>query len=485
MKSELTGQQTLDSIAAYLTAFLTGIFESVAGPWVTQTVIGEITWADLGAVMCLVLLVLLINGVLAGWLRRRARRHASAEAAHVWRKRVFELIGKPLYLLLWVYGVYFALVPLLLKMQPPDEDTVPFLLQLAGKLFDIGVFAALFWLFFRLTRVLEMRLAMWVGKSDSKIDDLFVPLLGKTLRVLVPVVAIILALPIIGLPPAYDIVIGKISSVLVIGVVAWILFQGVGLVENLFLAKYDITAADNLEARKVYTQVKVLSKTLYVIIGIFTVASMLMLFEEVRRFGTSILASAGVVGIIIGFAAQRTIANLFAGFQLAMTQPIRIDDVVIVEGEWGRIEEITTTYIVVRIWDLRRLVVPLSYFIEKPFQNWTRSSSELLGTVFLYTDYGVPVDEVRSELNRILEKSGMWDGKVWGLQVTNASDRTVELRALMSAPDSSQAWDLRCHVREALIRFLQERYPESLPRLRTEVSGVPLAAGNQARGAEA
>ena len=209
-----------------------------------------------------------------------------------------------------------------------------------------------------------------------------VPLLGRSLRVIVPVVGIILALPLIGLPPEYSGVLAKGSSILLIGTVAWILFQAVHLGEQAVLAKYDITAADNLQARKVYTQVHVLSKTLYVIIAIFTAASILMLFEEVRRFGTSLLASAGVIGIIAGFAAQRTIANLFAGFQVAMTQPIRLDDVVIVEGEWGRIEEITLTYVVIHIWDERRLIVPLSHFIEKPFQNWTRVSAELLGSVF-------------------------------------------------------------------------------------------------------
>ena len=471
MNSDLTGQQTLDAVAAYLTALLTGLFERLAGSWVARPVFGNVTWADLGAVLCLVLLVLLINGVLAGWLRRRARKHEAAEGAQAWRKRVFEVIGKPLYLLLWVYGVYFALVPLLLKMQPVEDESTPFLLNVAQKLFDCGVFAALFWLFFRLTRVLEMRLAWWAGKSGSRIDDLIMPLLGKTLRVLVPIIVIILALPLIGLPPAYDFVIGKISSLLVIGVIAWILFQGVGLIERIVLAKYDIKAADNLEARKIYTQVKVLNKTLYVVITIFTVASMLMLFEEVRRFGTSILASAGVVGIIIGFAAQRTIANLFAGFQLAMTQPIRIDDVVIVEGEWGRVEEITLTYVVIKIWDQRRLVVPLSYFIEKPFQNWTRVSSDILGSVFVYADYTLPVEEIRQEVKRLVENHPKWDGKFWNVQITDATDRAMQVRVLVTASDSGKAWDMRCDIREQLIAFIQSRHPQALPKVRGELGG--------------
>jgi small-conductance mechanosensitive channel len=163
------------------------------------------------------------------------------------------------------------------------------------------------------------------------------------------------------------------------------------------------------------------------------------------------------------------VANLLAGLQLALTQPIRIDDVVIVEGEWGRIEEIRNTFVVVRIWDLRRLVVPLSHFIEKPFQNWTRVTADLLGTVFVHVDYTTPVEQVRSELKAILDTTPMWDGKVWNLQVTEASERTIQLRALMSAPDASTAWDLRCHVRERLLDYLQRAHPQALPRSRAEV----------------
>jgi small-conductance mechanosensitive channel len=194
-----------------------------------------------------------------------------------------------------------------------------------------------------------------------------------------------------------------------------------------------------------------------------------MTFEKVRQLGATLLASAGIVGIIVGIAAQKSIATLFAGIQLAITQPMRIDDVVIVENEWGRIEEITLTYVVVRIWDLRRLIVPITYFLEKPFQNWTRISADILGTVFLYVDYTVPVEAVRTELRRILESSPLWDGQVCVLQVTNATERTVELRALMSAADSSSGWGLRCEVREKLIEFIRQNYPEGLPKVRAEL----------------
>jgi small-conductance mechanosensitive channel len=201
---------------------------------------------------------------------------------------------------------------------------------------------------------------------------------------------------------------------------------------------------------------------------------MLMVFESARRFGASILASAGIAGVILGFAAQRSLASLLAGFQIALTQPIRVDDVAIVEGEFGRIEEITLTYVVVRLWDLRRLVVPISYFIEQPFQNWTRASADLLGAVFLHVDYSVPVDSLRTELTRILKESEHWDGKVNTLQVTDAKEHTLVIRAVASAADASLAWSLRCEVREKLVSYLQREHPHSLPRIRVL---APAASG--------
>jgi small-conductance mechanosensitive channel len=186
-----------------------------------------------------------------------------------------------------------------------------------------------------------------------------------------------------------------------------------------------------------------------------------------------------VVGIVVGMAAQRTIATFIAGIQIAITQPIRVDDVVIVENEWGRIEEITLTYVVVKIWDLRRLIVPITYFIESPFQNWTRTSAEILGTVFVYADYTIPIDAIRGELHDILKKSDHWDGKVCVLQVTNASDRTIELRALMSAADASAAWTLRCEVREELIEFIKRKYPQALPKVRAELERLESTSRSQ------
>ena len=198
-----------------------------------------------------------------------------------------------------------------------------------------------------------------------------------------------------------------------------------------------------------------------------------MLFQQVRHVGTSLLASAGIMGIIAGVAGQKTLANLIAGFQIALAQPIRQDDVVIVEGEWGRIEEITLSYVVVHIWDDRRLVLPLTYFVEKPFQNWTRNSAQLLGSVFVWVDYSFPLEEGREALKRIIESSPLWDRRFWNLQVTDTSERTMQLRVLATSEDSSKSWDLRCEIREKFIAYIQKHHPRSLPVVRAQVLGTP------------
>ncbi|TVR85351.1 MAG: mechanosensitive ion channel family protein [Spirochaetaceae bacterium] len=257
----------------------------------------------------------------------------------------------------------------------------------------------------------------------------------------------------------------NVATILAFG---WTAIRSTSVLKVVVLQRYRLDVQDNLEARKVHTQMDIIIKILGFLIILIVVSMVLMSFDGFRRLGTSLLASAGLAGLVLGFAAQRSLGNLLAGIQIALSQPIRIDDVVIVEGEWGRIEEITLTYVVVAIWDKRRMILPISYFIERPFQNWTRNTAEILGTVFLYVDYTVSVDVLRAELHRILKESSYWDGKGWALQVTNATDRALELRALMSAPNSPDAWELRCEVREKLLAFIQHEYPESLPRIRAE-----------------
>lgn len=261
----------------------------------------------------------------------------------------------------------------------------------------------------------------------------------------------------------------SIGSVLLILSLAWILIAVIRTSKRIFFEKYDTSVEDNLRSRKFQTQFNILERILVFLIVLIGIGLILMMFEDVRRIGISLFASAGVAGVIIGFASQKIIAAVLAGMQIAITQPIRLDDVVIIENEWGRIEEITLTYVVVNIWDKRRLIVPTTYFFEKPFQNWTRTTAEIMGTVFIYTDYNVPVAEIRKELTRLLEKSPLWDKKVNVLQVTDAKENCIELRALMSAKDSSAAWDLRVFIREKLIEYLQKNYPENLPKYRIQI----------------
>jgi small-conductance mechanosensitive channel len=269
----------------------------------------------------------------------------------------------------------------------------------------------------------------------------------------------------------------KTSTLLFIFSMTWLVLNILKVIKTIVVSKYDVDATDNLQARKMYTQFNILERIALFIVVILAIGLTLMTFEEIREVGISVFASAGVAGIIIGFSAQKLIGTILAGIQIAIAQPIKLDDVVIVEGEWGRIEEITLTYVVVKIWDKRRLIVPTPYFIEKPFQNWTKTSSELLGTVFLYTDYRVPIDAIRKELTRVLGQTDLWDGQVNVVQVTDSKAQHVEIRALMSAKDSPTAWDLRVLVREKLITFLQENYPESMAHQRVLLE-KPMEDGN-------
>lgn len=257
-----------------------------------------------------------------------------------------------------------------------------------------------------------------------------------------------------------------IASLLAIACTGWLAASLINVSKAHFMMRYNMLTADNYRARRMHTQFNVLYRVIIVLIIMVTIALMLMTFDSVTKLGTSLLASAGVTGIIIGFAAQKTIGSIFAGIQIAITQPINIEDAVVIEGEWGWIEEITLTYVVVRIWDLRRLVVPITYFNEKPFQNWTRRTAEIIGTVELYADYTVPVEDMREELTRLLELSPLWNGRTNVLQVTDATEKSIKLRALVSAKDSPTTWDLRCYVREGLMHWLQRHHPHALPQNR-------------------
>jgi len=248
--------------------------------------------------------------------------------------------------------------------------------------------------------------------------------------------------------------------------ISWFLIELIRILRLILLRKFDISKTDNLASRKVYTQINILEKVMISLIILFAVGIVLLSFDNIRKIGIGLFASAGVAGIIIGLSAQKVVGALLAGIQIAITQPFRIDDAVLVENEWGWIEEINLTYVVVRIWDKRRLVLPSTYFLEKPFQNWTRTSAEITGSVFIYTDYTISFQALRDELSRLLNECELWDKNVNVLQVTDSKESTLEIRILVSAINSPTAWDLRVYIREKMIEFIQKNYPESLPKTR-------------------
>ena len=310
--------------------------------------------------------------------------------------------------------------------------------------------------------------------------DIIVRRLGKRILIFVILILLNFFLPLADLSEKYHYVVDKTLDILMTLSFAGILIALVKVGQDYVYHRYDLSKSDNLKERKIRTQLQFLKKLIVTVIVIVTICVILLSFENLRKLGTGLLTGVGVGGIIIGFAAQRSIANLLAGFQIAFTQPLRIDDALIVEGEWGRVEEITLTYVVLNIWDQRRLILPINYFIEKPFQNWTRNSAELLGVVILYVDYTLPLQPLRDEFDRLLELTDLWDRRAKVVQVTDATEKTMQLRILASAASSGIAFDLRCYIRENLITFIQKNYPESLPQMRAEYRAKTVGTIQQA-----
>jgi small-conductance mechanosensitive channel len=313
---------------------------------------------------------------------------------------------------------------------------------------------------------------LWAARTASLPAKVIVPILEQALQLAVPLLGIILLLPLFRLPEDWMWVTEKGLGIFLIVALSFMVVRGINAVQAALLSRHRIDVPDNASARRIHTQVSVIRKVIVTAVVVIATGSILMLFDPVRQFGTSILASAGIAGVVIGFAAQKTLGNLLAGIQIVLTQPLLIDDIVVVEGEFGQIEEITLTYVTVRTWDLRRMILPITYFVEKPFQDWSRVSTEVLGTVILYLDYQVPLGELRKELKRLVENNAKWDRKVCGLQVTDTKQTAVEVRALVSSTDPGKAFDLRCEVREGLIQFLQRHHPESLPRVRHVIESL-------------
>jgi small-conductance mechanosensitive channel len=321
-------------------------------------------------------------------------------------------------------------------------------------------------IFFRLLRRNARRTGSVLGQSLLKYGR------GPA-RWIFPILAVMTVAPSLAFPPVATLALEHLTGLGLIAATAWLFILCIDIISDVLSDRYRIDVADNLVARRVQTQFQMLRRILIVLVVIVTLSIMLMTFPAIKHIGMSLLASAGLATLVVGMAMKGTLSNIIAGVQIAFAEPFRLEDVVVIEGQWGWIEEIGTMYVVVRIWDLRRLILPLSYFLDHPFENWTRTGSHLLANTTLYADYTVPVDELRAELRRICESSKLWKGDVCALQVTDATERAVQLRALMDARNSGDAWDLRCLVREKLIEFLQKNFPQSLPHWRGEVDKPP------------
>jgi small-conductance mechanosensitive channel len=288
-------------------------------------------------------------------------------------------------------------------------------------------------------------------------------------RAVVALAALLLALQTARLQPGTYRTLVHLLLLALVAAGAWLAVRVVRVAEDALMRRYDVEVPDNLRARRARTQIQVFGRVVKVAIVVLAAAAMLLTFPQGRTVGASLLASAGIAGVIAGIAARSTVGNLIAGLQIAFAEPIRLDDAVVVEGEWGNVEEITLTYVVVRIWDRRRLVLPCSYFVERPIENWTRWSADIVGSVHLHVDYTTPVEEVRAEFQRVLEASKLWNGQTAVLQVVDTTEQTMVLRALVSADSAPNAWDLRCEVREQLLAWLQREHPQALPRVRAEL----------------
>lgn len=415
---------------------------------------------------------LLLDVLIRRVLRRTARQDgADGQVPRVRWRRWLLAAAAPVSLLVWYYGVYAAVRILLEFLLPPRLAWVEGWLQnLAGA----GVFFGVAWLLYRVARVASAQLRDLAAESDERLDDVLYPLIGTVLRLLVPIVALFFLVRLWPVEPTTLTWLRKIVGMLFIGAFAWVLMEAVRLTERAVLGRKELRATANYEGRALVTRVSVLRKVATILISVFALAAVLMLFEEVRDLGRSIFASAGVAGIVLGFAAQRSLGTLVAGLQIALTQPIRLGDLVQVNDLAGTVEEITLSYVIVRVWDQRRLVVPISHFIEEPIVNYTRGSTAQLAVVTLRADFSLPVPEFRQHITALVRGAPLWNKTALAVQVTDTEHASMELRVIAGADNPGAAFDLSCIVREAAVDFIHRRYPQCLPKAREE--GKPMKA---------
>jgi small-conductance mechanosensitive channel len=443
-------------------------FSGVLGGWSRQPLFFAMTPAKI-----LLLFFTFVAGLILAGLARFVilKYHSLGRVKPIteryWRNGILFALRRALSGFFIFTGAFFAAAPILPHIGFAVGGFPTF--AVAAKVAGLGYFGTALGFCLRIVRLAQHWLNAFPNRTPSRWYYGAFPVLGKALQYNVILCAALATIFILQLPDLVQKAGYQVVSIA--GVIANTILsiQTVLAVESMMTSRSDTLQYDAYKRRRVETSVQMMRRLLVFIIVVVGIAATLLNFQPVRQVGTGLLASAGVVGVIAGLAAQKSLSTIIAGLQVAITQPIRIDDHVIVEGEWGIIEEITLTYVVVRVWDQRRLIAPITYFLEKTFQNWTRNSSDLIGVVFLYVDFVVPVEELREEAKRIVEQSKLWDRSVFAFQVTDFKSDCVEIRILATAGSAPEAFDLRCEIREKLLSFLQSRYPSSFPKVRTSL----------------
>lgn len=383
-----------------------------------------------------------------------------------WAVSFFKTIALPAITIVMIYAAYFAsfiLIPHHLKVQFPVE-----IVGIGYNIMQAIIVACVFWAATRLINKSQRYWFNFVQTHQHTVLSLLIPFIANSIKLITLFAFITFLFDALPLPKQYIYLTDKLMSILIIMIITWIITKIILFLLNLISIRYNIEDTDNLLAQKAQTQLILVKRAIIGIIFVIALGSILMQFSNVRELGTTLLASAGIAGILAIFPAQKFFNAFLLSFQIAIEQPIKINDYVIIDNEFGQIEEILLYNVIVKIWDLRRMVIPINYFFEKPFQNLSRKSKNILGTVFLYADYSLSIPSIRNELKKIVEESPYWDKMVCNLQVSDAKENCIELRILVSANNPSNSWDLRCEIREKLIAFIHTQQPSSLPRIRTE-----------------
>ena len=462
------GSEWLCRSFAILIDHLTAGLSQLLGPWSEQNLLLQITPAKLILGFLSALIILILLRIARVILRKQHPKPASNASSRYWAVGLLRALRKGIGIFAWVTAGFFFVSPLLPHVAIALNSQAPF--QIVSRLAELGYFVALVVFAFYAVRLVDGWLNQIAQRQPRRWYDPVFPLLGKLLYYDFLITAFQYFTYLLHLPGDAQAVASKIVSIVGILVNTVMVIQMVRALEDMAIVRTELRNYDTYRYRSLQTRMRVLRQLIVFVLVIVCVAAILMNFDAVRQIGTGLLASAGVAGVIVGLAAQKSLSTIIAGLQIALTNPLKIDDVVVVEGENGQIEEISLTYVVVRIWDKRRLILPITYFLEKSFQNWTRTSSELIGTVFLYVDYLVPVDEIRAEAQRIVSESPLWDRCSYAAQVTDWKTDSVEIRILVSAETSGKLFDLRCEVREKLLAYLQRRDPDTFPQVRNTVA---------------